>query len=69
VCERHEGGFDASEADVRVLEDQLVHAEALSSDERLVTVTYDASAPVERSRRPESWQMVVETLRQTYAVR
>jgi len=69
VCERHEGGFDASEADVRVLEDQLVHAEALSSDERLVTVTYDASAPVERSRRPESWHMVVETLRQTCAVR
>ena len=67
VCERHEGGLDASEADVRVLKHQLEHAEALSSDERFLTVTYDASAPLERSRRPESWQMVVDTLRQAYA--
>ncbi len=69
VRERHETGLDASEADVQVLEHQLATAEALSSDERNLTVTYDSEAPVERSRQHESWQPVLNLLhRQACAI-
>jgi predicted kinase len=62
VRERHEAGRDASEADLRVLEHQLQAAEPLTSDERAVTVAYDAQAPLERSRRVDAWRSVLERL-------
>jgi len=60
---RDQAGRDASEADLRVLEHQLQSAEPLTLDEQAVTVTYDAEAPLERSRQAEAWRSVLERLR------
>jgi predicted kinase len=68
VQARHEAGLDASEADIRVLEHQLQVAEPITSDERALTVTYDAEAPLERSRQAESWQPVLDRLHLEAAV-
>jgi uncharacterized protein len=62
VRERQETRLDASEADVTVLEHQLANVEALSSDERNVTMTYDAGTPLEHAQRRESWQPVLDRL-------
>jgi uncharacterized protein len=62
VQERHQAGLDASEADTRVLEHQLQAAEPLAADERALTVTCDAEAPIERSWQAESWRPVLERL-------
>lgn len=62
VLQRHEAGLDASEADTRVLEHQLQAAEPLSADERALTVTCDAEAPIERSCQAEWWRPVLQRL-------
>jgi predicted kinase len=62
VQQRHETGHDASEADVHVLEHQLQVAEPITSDERAVTVRYDAEAPLEESRHAGAWRPVLERL-------
>jgi aminoglycoside phosphotransferase family enzyme/predicted kinase len=62
VQKRHDAGLDASEADVGVLEYQLRAAEPLTSDERAVTITYDAGTPLERARHIEMWQPVLDRL-------
>jgi uncharacterized protein len=61
VRKRLESGADPSEADIRVLEHQLQVAEPISSDERTVTVPYDAEAPLERSDAG-AWRSVLERL-------
>jgi aminoglycoside phosphotransferase family enzyme/predicted kinase len=62
VEERREAALDASDADLRVLDHQLETAEPLASDERGLTVTVDASAPLDRSSQIESLQPVLERL-------
>jgi aminoglycoside phosphotransferase family enzyme/predicted kinase len=62
VQERHQTGVDASEADVRVLEHQVRVADPITPDERALTVTYDAGAPLEQSRQIKSWQPVLDRL-------
>jgi uncharacterized protein len=69
VQERHEAGVDASEADIHVLEHQLRVADPITPDERTVTVTFDAGAPLEDSRQIESWQPVLDRLHLEAAVR
>ncbi len=55
-------GADASEADISVLEHQLRTHEPLAADELSLDVAYDAGAPVDHSRHPESWREVIERL-------
>jgi aminoglycoside phosphotransferase family enzyme/predicted kinase len=62
VQKRQDAGLDASEADVGVLEYQLRAAEPLTSDERALTVRYDAGTPLERARQIEMWQPVLDRL-------
>lgn len=62
VEERHMAGIDASEADIQVLEHQRQTAEPIAADERTVTVTCDADAPLEQSARLASWQPVLDRL-------
>jgi predicted kinase len=69
VQERHEAGADASEADIHVLEHQLRVADPITPDERTVTVTFDAGAPLDDSRQIESWQPVLDRLHLEAAVR
>jgi aminoglycoside phosphotransferase family enzyme/predicted kinase len=62
VQQRYDAGIDASEADSRVLEHQQRTADPLSSDEQAVTITWDAESSLERARRKESWQPVLDRL-------
>jgi uncharacterized protein len=59
---RHETAVDASEADIHVLEHQVRVADPIIPDERTLTVTYDAGAPLEQSRQIDSWQPVLDRL-------
>jgi uncharacterized protein len=69
VSERRAAGTDASEGDLEVLERQRQSAEPIEPDERAVTIMYDAEAPLEESRHPESWQPVLDRLRIEAATR
>jgi uncharacterized protein len=62
IRRRQQAGLDASEADLQVLEHQLAIAQPLSADERRVTVTYDADAPLEQPALRESWQPLLDQL-------
>ena len=62
IARRARDGTDASDATVAVLEHQLRTQEALAADERHEIVDYDAEAPLERARSPESWRDVLERI-------
>jgi aminoglycoside phosphotransferase family enzyme/predicted kinase len=63
VRERQAAGTDASDADLQVLERQRHSLEPIAPDERTVTVTYDAEAPLAESLHIEPWQPVLDRLR------
>ena len=63
IRERREGGTDASDADLQVLERQRQSAEPIAPDEQAVTVTYDAETPLEVSHHLEPWRPVLDRLR------
>jgi aminoglycoside phosphotransferase family enzyme/predicted kinase len=62
VQQRHEAGVDASDAEVHVLEHQLQTAEPLTPDERGLTVTCDAGAPLDRALDVKAWRPVLDRL-------
>ena len=62
VRERQAAGTDASDADLQVLEQQCQSVEPIAPDERAVTVTYDAEAPLDESRCIQQWQPVLDRL-------
>jgi predicted kinase len=62
VQKRFDVGLDASEADIGVLEHQLRTAEPLTSDERALTVPYDAGAPFDGASDVSAWRPVLERL-------
>ena len=64
VTARTAAGRDASEADLRVLEHQLATADALGSDERIETTSYDADQPLDRARDITTWQPVFRLVRE-----
>jgi predicted kinase len=68
VDERRAEGRDASDADIRVLTQQLEIAEPIGAGERDLTVTLDAGAPIERSSQVDSWQLVLDRLHVDAAV-
>ena len=63
VRQRDQHRGDASEADAIVLAHQLQTEEPIGSEERAVTVTYDADAPLERAWQRETWRPVLNLLR------
>jgi uncharacterized protein len=46
IAQRNEAGADASEADLHVLEHQLVHAEALDADEARAAINVSTAGPI-----------------------
>jgi aminoglycoside phosphotransferase family enzyme/gluconate kinase len=62
VAKRALRGIDASEADLDVLEAQMRTQEAISADERVSALTYDAQAPLARACDPEAWRPVLDRL-------
>jgi len=55
IARRTAKGADASDADLAVLEHQLLTQEPLAVDERIFTVPYDAEAPLEAACGPLAW--------------
>ncbi len=55
-------GRDASDADLAVLDHQLLVQEPLAPDERANAVTYDSEAPLARAREPASWRGLAERI-------
>jgi predicted kinase len=55
-------GHDASDADLAVLDHQLLVQEPLAPDERANAVTYDSEAPLARAREPASWRGLIERI-------
>jgi aminoglycoside phosphotransferase family enzyme/predicted kinase len=53
---------DASDADVAVLEHQLLTRDPLTSDERSYTVVYDADTLLDQPRSPRPWREVLDRL-------
>ena len=53
---------DASDADVAVLEHQLLTQEPLTPDEHSDTVVYDADTLLDESRSPKPWDDVLDRL-------
>jgi aminoglycoside phosphotransferase family enzyme/predicted kinase len=68
VRRREKKVADTSEADVRVLEDQLDRQEPLTRDEQALSVACDAEMPLERSRQMAAWQEVLDRLHVMAAV-
>jgi hypothetical protein len=54
--------FSSFSADVRVVEHQLQTAEPLTSDERALTVPYDAEAPFDRRSDVSAWQPALDRM-------
>ncbi len=55
-------GNDASDADLAVLDHQLLVQEPLALDERADVITYDSEAPLARAREPASWRGLAERI-------
>jgi uncharacterized protein len=62
IVERGRLGTDASDADLSVLDHQLRTRQALGSDERELTVTYDANAPLDDARSRHAWRAVIDRI-------
>ena len=62
VLLRSERGSDASDADLAVLEHQLVTREPLQAEELASAFTYNASRPVEDAQHPQSWTPLLRRL-------
>lgn len=56
ISRRIEGGHDASEANLAVLNHQLATSEGIASNERPFTVGYDARAPLEQASDHAAWR-------------
>lgn len=65
IVARNLQGTDASDADVAVLEQQLLAREPLDADEQPSVVTYDAEAPLEQAGTPQAWRAVLDRLART----
>lgn len=62
VAMRLRQGSDVSEANIAVLEHQLVNQDPIATDERPLTVSYDAEAPLEEARQPTRWRSLFKRL-------
>ena len=63
IVERTQRATDASEADLRVLDEQLRTQEPLEADEHACTVPFDAEIPLADARDPARWHGVETRLR------
>ncbi|MEO8677048.1 MAG: AAA family ATPase, partial [Casimicrobiaceae bacterium] len=58
IVRRQEGGGDASDADLAVLEHQIATHEPLAADEKAFAVVYDAEVPLGAASASAAWTVV-----------